>query len=80
MRILFIKPSSLGDIVHGLQLAESLRQDFPGISISWVVREMFAPLVSCCDTVDEVLIFNRKEESGPFYGYAMRCVSRNLTG
>ena len=60
MRILFIKPSSLGDIVHGLQLAESLRQDFPGISISWVVREMFAPLVSCCDTVDEVLIFNRK--------------------
>ena len=60
MRILFIKPSSLGDIVHGLQLAESLRQDFPQISISWVVREIFAPLVSCCDTVDEVLIFNRK--------------------
>ena len=60
MRILFIKPSSLGDILHGLQLAESLRQDLPGLHISWVAREIFAPLVQACNTVDNVYVFKRK--------------------
>ena len=67
MRILFIKPSSLGDIVHGLQLAESLRQELPDLSISWVAREIFAPLVQACDTVDEVFVFHRSAGPGGFF-------------
>ena len=60
MNALFIKPSSLGDIVHGLQLAESLKREIDDLKISWVSREMFAPLVESCRTVEEVFIFNRK--------------------
>ena len=66
MRILFIKPSSFGDIVHGLQLAESLKQDLPGLHISWVARDVFAPLVRACSTIDVVFEFQRKDGIGGF--------------
>jgi len=57
--ILIIKPSSFGDIVHGLQAAQSIRRQLPGCRISWVVREIFFPLVRCCKAVDECFLFYR---------------------
>lgn len=60
MRILIIKPSSLGDIIHGLVAAESIREQIPGVTIDWVARDIFAPIVSACSTVDRVYIFERK--------------------
>ena len=57
--LLIIKPSSLGDIVHGLQVATSLKAQVDGLRISWVVREIFAPIVRACEAVDEVYVFDR---------------------
>ncbi len=57
--LLIIKPSSLGDIVHGLQLAASLKEQREGLRISWIVRDIFAPLVRACEAVDRVYIFER---------------------
>ena len=57
--ILIIKPSSLGDIVHALQVATSLKAQCAGLRISWVVREMFAPIVRACEAVDQVYVFER---------------------
>jgi heptosyltransferase I len=57
--LLIIKPSSLGDIVHGLQVATSLKAQCEGLRISWVVREIFAPLVRACEAVDQVYVFER---------------------
>lgn len=57
--LLIIKPSSLGDIVHGLQVAASLKAQRKDLRISWVVREMFAPLVRVCEAVDRVYVFER---------------------
>jgi ADP-heptose:LPS heptosyltransferase len=57
--LLIIKPSSLGDIVHGLQLATSLKHQREGLRISWIVREIFAPLVRACEAVDRVYVFER---------------------
>lgn len=57
--LLIIKPSSLGDIVHALQVATSLKAQCPGLRISWVVREMFAPIVRACEAVDHVYVFER---------------------
>ena len=59
MDILIIKPSSLGDIVHGLQAAQSIRRQMPDCRISWVVREVFYPLVRSCQAVDECFLFYR---------------------
>ena len=57
--ILVIKPSSLGDIVHGLQVIQSLRDQIAGCHISWVVRECYAPLLHKCGAIDEVIIYHR---------------------
>ena len=57
--LLIIKPSSLGDIVQGLQVATSLKAQREGLRISWVVREMFAPIVRACEAVDRVYVFER---------------------
>ena len=57
--LLIIKPSSLGDIVHGLQVATSLKAQVAHLRISWVVREIFAPIVRACEAVDRVYVFER---------------------
>lgn len=57
--LLIIKPSSLGDIVHALQVATSLKAQVEKLRISWVVREIFAPIVRACDAVDHVYVFER---------------------
>ncbi len=45
--------------MHGLQAAQSIRQQMPGCRISWVVREIFYPLVRSCRAVDECFLFHR---------------------
>src|ERR1700689_1398067 len=57
--LLIIKPSSLGDIVQGLQVATSLKAQRADLRISWIVREMFAPIVRACEAVDRVYVFER---------------------
>ena len=57
--LLIIKPSSLGDIVHGLQVATSLKAQVDKLRISWVVREIFAPIVRACEAIDQVYVFER---------------------
>jgi len=44
MRILLIKTSSLGDVIHNLPVATDLRRRFPDAVIDWVVEESFADL------------------------------------
>ena len=59
--LLIIKPSSLGDIVHGLQVAASLKAQRPDLRISWIVRDIFEALVRNCEVVDRVYVFHRSE-------------------
>src|SRR5436190_7166606 len=59
IELLIIKPSSLGDIVLGLQVATSLKGQISGLRISWVVREIFSPIVRACEAVDHVYVFER---------------------
>lgn len=66
MKILVIKPSSLGDIIHGLLVAESIRQQVPDAQIDWVARDIFLPLVEACDTVRRVYPFYRGAGPGAF--------------
>jgi len=74
-RVLIIKPSSLGDIIHGLQVAESLRAQVEGARIDWVARDLFAPLVAACETVERVHVFRR---AGGVRGFAQ--LARALRG
>ena len=65
--ILIIKPSALGDIVHALPVLLSLRTAFPKAKLTWLVRKEFAPLLECCEGLDETLLFDRKGMGNWFY-------------
>lgn len=60
-QLLVIKPSSLGDIVHGLQVIASLKAQRPEWRVSWVVRDIFAPIVRACTAVDHTYVFRRND-------------------
>lgn len=55
MRILLIRTSALGDIVHCLPALRALRGRFPDARIGWVVEEVFAPLLERDPDLDEVM-------------------------
>jgi len=60
--LLVIKPSSLGDIVHGLQVMQTVARQMPDCWITWVARDRFAPLVEAAPFVHETLQFHRKQD------------------
>lgn len=57
--LLIIQPASLADIVHGLQVTASLKAQQPDWRVSWIVRDVFAPLVRSSSVVDQIFVFRR---------------------
>ena len=53
--ILFIKTSSLGDVIHHMPALNEARAQRPGSRFAWIVEEAFAPLVALHPAVDEVI-------------------------
>lgn len=66
-RILIIKPSSLGDIVHALPVLAALRAAFPRAHIDWLVSTSFVPLLEGHPLLSEVIPFDRRR-----YGQMLR--------
>jgi len=58
-RVLIIKLSAFGDIIHALPVAEALKRSFPHIEATWAIDETFAPLLAGNPTVDHVLTLPR---------------------
>ncbi len=59
-RILIIKPSSLGDIVHALPVLAGLRAAYPHAHLAWLVGQPFAPLLEGHPLLDQVIPFDRR--------------------
>ena len=55
MRILIVKLSSLGDVVHAMPVVHDIRSAWPHAQIDWVVEPAFAPLVRQVVGVQNVL-------------------------
>jgi heptosyltransferase-1 len=55
MRILLVKTSSLGDVLHNLPVVTDILHHFPDAKIDWVVEENFAELPRLHPGVDRVL-------------------------
>ena len=45
MKILIVKLSSLGDVLHNLPMVWDLRARYPGAQIDWVVEEGYVGLL-----------------------------------
>jgi heptosyltransferase-1 len=54
-KILLIRLSSLGDILHTLPAFQDFRQSFPGAGIDWLVSAKFRFLLSVIPGIDEII-------------------------
>ncbi len=55
-KILIIKSSSMGDIVHALPVACDIRKAFPDCELSWVVEESFADIPAMSPDIDRFVV------------------------
>ncbi len=62
-RILLIKPSSLGDIIHALPVLYALRDQYRDAKIDWLVNDGFASMIRDLPAIDNVILFERKRYS-----------------
>ena len=54
-RILLVKTSSLGDVVHNLPVASDIGAAIPEVEIDWVVEEAYAPIPALHPRVTRVI-------------------------
>ena len=55
MRILLVKLSSLGDVIHNLPVASDLARAFPGATIDWAVETPYAAIAAMHPAISQVL-------------------------
>ncbi len=55
MRILLVRTSALGDVVHCLPVLTALRRQLPAARLGWVVEEAMAPLLAGHPDLDELI-------------------------
>ena len=58
-RILLIKPSAIGDVVHALPILSLLRRKWPDAHVSWVLTPACANLLDGHPLLNEVILFER---------------------
>lgn len=59
LRILVIRLSSMGDVIHTLPAVASLKHSFPHSHLTWLVRPRWTPLLTGNPYVDEVIPVER---------------------
>jgi len=70
MRILIIKMSSLGDVIHTLPALSDAASHYPEIRFDWVVEDAFSEIPSWHPTVSEVIPINlRKWRKRPYQAW-----------
>lgn len=75
-RILLLRTSALGDVVHSLPVLHALRRHFPEARIGWVVEEGLAPILAGLSALDTVLpVRLRVWRRRPFAGATRREVA-----
>jgi heptosyltransferase-1 len=61
IRILIVRLGAMGDIIHALPGAASLKHSFPEARITWVVEPPWVPLLENNGFVDRIVIFQRDQ-------------------
>jgi heptosyltransferase I len=59
-RILLVKPSALGDVVHTLPVVATLHARYPQVALDWLVEEEAAPLIAGHPAVSELIVSGRR--------------------
>ena len=68
-RILILRLSALGDIIHTLPAVEMLRNGYPDARMAWVVEQPYAELVRISSEADDVIaVSTRRWRRAPLSG------------
>lgn len=59
-KILIIRRSALGDTIHTLPLAKSLREKFPNAQIDWIVEDKAEKFITNNPLLDNVYVIHKK--------------------
>jgi len=59
VKILIIKPSSLGDVVHALRVAKQILTSLPSSHIDWVIKSELQPILTASGLVRNSFLFQR---------------------
>jgi heptosyltransferase-1 len=59
--ILIVRLGAMGDIIHALPGAASLKHSFPDARVTWVVEPKWVPLLESNGFVDRLVIFRRDD-------------------
>jgi heptosyltransferase-1 len=59
MRVLVVRLSAMGDVIHALPAVATLKHSFPHSHVAWVIRTQWAPLLKDNPFVDQVIPFER---------------------
>jgi heptosyltransferase I len=82
-RVLLVKLSSLGDVIHNLPAVSDLRRHRPGARIEWAVEEAYADLVELHPAVERAIPVNlrhlRRNLASPSAWRAFSHSRRSLT-
>ncbi|MBZ0135786.1 MAG: glycosyltransferase family 9 protein [Planctomycetes bacterium] len=78
-RLLLIKPSSLGDVVHAVPTAWALKERWPTLHLTWLVNRGFETLIKPISAIDETLPFDRGRFKGVFGPLSERGEFRSFT-
>ncbi len=64
MRILIVKLSSIGDIIHAMPAAAAIRRALPDSHISWVAETRSAEILRGCPIIDELIEIDTRSMRG----------------
>ena len=60
-KILIVRLSAIGDVVHVLPALRSLRSNFPDSKITWLVEDKASDILAGHPDIDEVITFPRRK-------------------
>ena len=64
-RILLVKPSSLGDVIHALPVVSAIHRHWPEAELRWLIHPAWRSLVEHHPGVSGTLLFPREKFRGP---------------
>src|SRR6266516_4719939 len=75
-RILVVRLSAMGDIIHTLPAVASLKNSYPGSHLTWVVEPRWLPLLEANPYVDRMVVLRRQSFSGYLASWRDLCAAR----
>ncbi len=64
-KVLIVKPSSMGDVIHAIPVAHAIKRVYPESTIGWVIQSGLESLLAGDSAVDEIIRIDIPSTSNP---------------